>query len=308
MAIKEVIDLVVPYVDSSDPAWQKLFDKYNPNKFEEIESINAKNRFRSQGDFFKYFFRCIEKNLPWINNVFLLVQRDSQVPTWINRDKVKIVYHSDFIPIEYLPTFNSTTIELFIWNIPGLSEKFIYTNDDIFILNALDSQNYFTQTHIRQISSLKGGFHALFGKHLLNNFCLAYNKTAAERDIIFKKGTCPGFGHTIFPYLKSVLQKAFEEYKPQLLDSISTFRSEKNINHMFYSHYLIKNHYQEAINNIIVNLCINSNTSSNDISLILGRADIVAIQDTASEPNIYENYTLNQFFSRKFSKKSKYEI
>ena len=57
------IDLVVPYVDAADPQWQVLYNQYNPLR-ENEEQINAISRFRGQGDFFKYFFRCLDKNLP----------------------------------------------------------------------------------------------------------------------------------------------------------------------------------------------------------------------------------------------------
>lgn len=75
----EKIDLVVPYVDASDKNWQAEFLKYNAKKTS--EAVNAKNRFRGQGDFFRYFFRSVAKNMPWINNVFLLVMSKSQVPS-----------------------------------------------------------------------------------------------------------------------------------------------------------------------------------------------------------------------------------
>ena len=80
------IDIVVPYVDSLDTNWQKLFEEYNPKTVS--EGVNAKNRFRGQGDFFKYFFRGIDKYMPWVRKVHLVVQSESQVPTWINKDKV----------------------------------------------------------------------------------------------------------------------------------------------------------------------------------------------------------------------------
>ena len=303
----EKIDLVVPYVDSLDPTWQKLFNKYNPLKDEEIEGINARNRFRGQGNFFKFFFRCIERNLPWINNIFLLVQSDSQVPSWINRNTVTIILHDQFIPKEYLPTFNSTTIEMFLWNIPGLSEKFIYTNDDFFAVNRLNPTDYFNGDRVRQMSSLKFSLHSIYGHHLFNNYCLAYRKTPEEREQILKNGKVPGFGHTFFPYLKSLLKKAYDEYYPEISASISMFRTENNINHMFFSHYLIKNHYQDPLDRIILNGCINSKTRGEMIELILNRYMIVAIQDTDAEPDVYQGFTLNSWFNRKFPSKSKYE-
>lgn len=65
-----LIDLVVPYVDNTDPIWQHIHDKYTSNIGLTKQSVqvgdnnNSKNRFRSQGDFFRYFFRCVEKNMP----------------------------------------------------------------------------------------------------------------------------------------------------------------------------------------------------------------------------------------------------
>ena len=49
------IDLVVPYVDCTDPAWIELYNKYNPSSENNAE-INGPSRFRGMGDFFKYFF------------------------------------------------------------------------------------------------------------------------------------------------------------------------------------------------------------------------------------------------------------
>lgn len=45
--------------------------------------------------------------------------------------------HKDIIPKEFLPTFNSVTIEFFLYNIPGLTEQFIYMNDDMYLLNSV---------------------------------------------------------------------------------------------------------------------------------------------------------------------------
>jgi hypothetical protein len=57
------VDLVVPYVDNTDQAWQKAFNKYKYG-IEENTQTTAAMRFRSQDNFFRYFFRAIEKNMP----------------------------------------------------------------------------------------------------------------------------------------------------------------------------------------------------------------------------------------------------
>jgi len=57
----------------------------------------------------------------------------SQVPYWLDTSKVKVVLHKDFIDSSFLPTFNSQSIELYLFKIANLSSTFIYFNDDYFI-------------------------------------------------------------------------------------------------------------------------------------------------------------------------------
>lgn len=298
------IDLVVPYVDSEDPNWQKLFNKYNPIQGEEIEGINAKNRFRGQGDFFKYWFRCVEQNMPWINNIFLIVQSDSQVPNWLNRDKITIVYHEDFIPKEYLPTFNSTCIEMFLWNIPNLSEKFLYANDDSYSIRYLKEEWFFDNNKVRNRTVGIKDKHSVYGNHCLNSYCLAYNLDT--KDIV---GIYPGLEHTIRPYLKEEIKNAFILNKNYILNSISAFREEKNINIYYFDHYLIKNHLQ-SVKLEPKTIVLSSSTSDKDKLMMLNdyNVKIVGVQDTDPNIDIYENGTLRNWFDRNYPMKSKYEV
>lgn len=90
------IDIVLPFVNGLDPEWQKIHSQYR----DDIDYT----RFDGH-DILKYVFRSIDRYVPWINTVHLLVMQDSQVPEWIDRDKVHIVYHKDFIPEQHLPIF-----------------------------------------------------------------------------------------------------------------------------------------------------------------------------------------------------------
>lgn len=145
----EPVDIVVLFCSDQDPYWQKLMlgwkkvelkngiaDKNNPQSFN-------KERFRDW-DMFKYFFRGIEKNCEWVNNVFLVVSNFRQVPAWLNQfhPKLKIVFHKDFIPQRYLPTFNTVTIQYFISNIKGLSENYILFDDDIIVCNKIPKDKF----------------------------------------------------------------------------------------------------------------------------------------------------------------------
>ena len=132
------IDFVVTWVDSNDPKWQEEFRKY---KGITTTADQSKARYRDW-DFFKYWFRAVEKYAPWVHKVYVIT--NGKFPDWINPscDKLALVKHSDYIPEQFLPTFNSRTIEFYMNRIKGLSEHFVYFNDDMY-LNAPVSPEYY---------------------------------------------------------------------------------------------------------------------------------------------------------------------
>ena len=136
----EKIDIVLPWVDPSDFKWQSEKNKYAKlvTGIEDMREI----RFRDW-DNLQYVFRSIEKFAPWVNQVHFITY--GHVPKWLNLDcpKLHIVRHEDYIPKEYLPTFSSHIIELNMNKIPGLSEQFIYFNDDIFLIKPVLPNDFF---------------------------------------------------------------------------------------------------------------------------------------------------------------------
>ena len=134
----EKIDLVVTWLDPLDPEWQKSYAQYSPN----AKGDKSKARFRDM-EIFHYWFRAVEQNAPWVNKVFLIT--NGKFPDWINKDcpKLVLVKHEDYMPKECLPTFNSCAIELHMHKIKGLSEHFVYFNDDIFLTSPVQPEYYF---------------------------------------------------------------------------------------------------------------------------------------------------------------------
>lgn len=132
------IDFVVTWLDSADPVWQKEYDFYKKN----AKGDKSKARFRDM-HLFQYWFRAVEKYAPWVHKVYLIT--NGKFPDWINENNPKLVLvkHEDYIPKECLPTFNSCTIELFLHRIKGLSEHFVYFNDDVFINGPVTPDYYF---------------------------------------------------------------------------------------------------------------------------------------------------------------------
>lgn len=293
------IDLVVPYVDASDSNWQNIFNKYNKTK--KIEAVNAKNRFRGQGDFFRYFFRCVEKNMPWINTVFLLVMSESQVPSWINKNKVKIITHNQFIPEEYLPTFNSGTIEMFLQNIPGLSEYFLYANDDMYVLKPLSKNDFFNDKMQAKINLIEDSTVPDISKRMWWQMC------QNNHDLIFETHHAVPYlrlDHEFRPYSRSELKNCFEKYSKQIYKSISQFRSPKNLTCFLFNLFMFKNN--TAIKAELDEGYICSTYSEADIKKKLNKS-IVCLNDTSESINIYELPVIKEYFKTKYSVKSKYE-
>lgn len=130
------MDYVLPFVDCNDPVWQEQYRRVNG-----CDSFDD-SRFRPF-DTLKYAFRSVAKNLPFVDRIVLIVSTDSQVPAWVNRETVRIITHDQFMPKQHLPTFSSSAIESDMWRINGLSERFIYGNDDFFALKPMKESDFF---------------------------------------------------------------------------------------------------------------------------------------------------------------------
>lgn len=300
MNIMYKIDIVIPYVDGTDPEWIKLHNKYK--NINEGES-NTANRFRSM-DNLVYVFRSIERNLKFINNVFLVVWEESQVPWWINRDTVKIITHKEFIPEKYLPTFNCNTIELFLHNIPELSEHFIYTNDDLFFLKNIEETDCFNNGKLGL--SFNSVEKSVGASDMFLNFC--YNswftlKGSKPKGIVSFKYP----SHTIHPMQKSTLLKVWERHKEILNDSITPIRARKNINQYIFSDYEFIN------NNVFSPKASFKYTNMGDVRSVVRdinekKYSIVCINDAPNTEDVFKcKRDINSALFSLFPHPSKYE-
>ena len=137
------IDFVVIWVDSNDPEWQKDFAAWKG--IEKTDNYNTdKVRFRDYG-FLRYWFRGVENFAPWVRKIHFVTC--GQKPEWLDtaNPKLNLVSHRDIIPEEFLPTFNSGVIERYIHKIKGLSDHFVYFNDDFYIIRPLTPERFFKE-------------------------------------------------------------------------------------------------------------------------------------------------------------------
>lgn len=224
------MDAVILYVDMDDSNWRLEHDKYCVYNCHAI-------RFRDWG-FLKYVMRGIDTYMSFIDRIHLVVMMDSQVPEWVNRDKVNIVYHEDIIPKNLLPLFNSASIEMFIHKIPGLSEEFIYFNDDFFPTNSLEYHDFFDGNgniyNEMKDTGLRDGYYlrstifstqlaaAISGKEIEENYWMVPQ-------------------HTMAPMIRSSQEYVFKQLENILIASVSKFRTSQNTHQYLFTNYLYFN-------------------------------------------------------------------
>jgi len=245
--ISSPIDLVYLWVDGSDPKWlaKKNAALAVNNSVHLHHGAVEPNRFECKYEL-KFSLRSVQKYLSWINHIYIIT--DDQVPVWLNTKHpcVSIVDHRDIVPEEFLPTFNSSALEMFLHRIPGLSEYFIYANDDMF-MNTLLNPDFFFNAAGDPIVILREKWYAknlfsntwsaaasrrknLVGTFVRNAVRLVFD-LAGLRYYMF-------FCHAIEPMRKSYLEDIFAQHGARIImDTATTFRESKNIQRIFFPLY-----------------------------------------------------------------------
>ena len=148
-----MMDYVLPFVDSNDPVWRAQYRQIN------ISDYVDDSRYRPFTTL-KYAFRSVAANMPFIDRIVLIVSTDSQVPAWVNRDKVRVITHDQFMPAEHIPTFSSSAIESDMWRIDGLTERFVYGNDDCFAMRPMKETDFF-DGNLPRLNFAASDFHEM---------------------------------------------------------------------------------------------------------------------------------------------------
>jgi len=146
------VDAVIAWVDGNDPGLAEKRSHYiSGGKSSSLSSGAHSTRFASINEI-RYCVLSIMKFAPFIRNIFIIT--DGQDPDLYNDiktyfperlDSFRIVDHKEIFEgfEEYLPTFNSISIGNMIWRIRGLSENFVYFNDDTFLIREIKPEDWF---------------------------------------------------------------------------------------------------------------------------------------------------------------------
>lgn len=291
------MDVVITYVNGLDPVWQQQYSRATNRPA-------LAKRYRDWG-LLPYLLRGIERYMPFVGRVFLVVSGESQVPEWADTAQLDIVYHRDIIPERFLPTFNSTTIELFLHRIAGLSEEFVYFNDDFYPLAPMERTDFFRD----------GKIVMHFARHILAPGM--YKKQTRRSDRLARMAAGVGGGcvfvrpqHTCTPMLRSCNEELYEKIRMPLEESITTLRADGNANQYVYPDYL---YYMGRVIDVSLPTkhCSMAVHSADRIAACIQQAPkaIVCINDVSmsDEKQAEMRLKLHRAFEDRFPVKSRFE-
>jgi hypothetical protein len=219
------IDVVYTWVDGSDAAWQKTraewFHKMNPDAPSTIDA-QAARRFRDREEL-RYSLRALNTYAPFVRHIYIVTC--GQRPKWLKKHpKITIVSHKDiFKDTSHLPTFNSMAIESNLHHIQGLSERYIYFNDDVFLARPAKVSDFFSK---------EGKVHVFLSEHPFqkgpplpedNGYYAASKNTADLLAASFGNEERFLHAHTPFPSRVSVATHA-EALFPEVFQLVSSHR------------------------------------------------------------------------------------
>ena len=228
------IDFVIAYVNNQDVVWRNVFIEYckKHNLHEKIVELLG-NRFG--GITFVYDqIKLVNKNMPWVHKIYLLLSNIEQIDKSKLPSNVEIVLHEQFIPWVFRPTFNSTTIEMFLWNIPNLSEYFIYANDDMLPTGKLEPSDFFEDGKIK-IRWRKDTFYVnsnVYAYQCRNNCISLSKKLKLKYDNILLRPV-----HSFTPMIKSHAKESYKLIEDLVVPHIRAFRTPKQHNQYIFPLY-----------------------------------------------------------------------
>ncbi|MGB0777421.1 MAG: Stealth CR1 domain-containing protein [Flavobacteriaceae bacterium] len=142
------IDAVIAWVDGQDPNhFARRIGRQKELQLPISENLSS-SRYESNFEI-NYCVLSILKYAPFVNKIFIVT--DQQNPDILedcernfpgSSERITIVDHKEIFP-DYLPNFNSLSIATTLSNIKGLSDRYIYFNDDVLLIKPTKEKDFF---------------------------------------------------------------------------------------------------------------------------------------------------------------------
>ena len=312
----EKIDAVITWVDGSEPNYQRKLKEY-------LTDNNTLKRQYFQANEINLCVASILKYAPFIRKIFIVTDKQrpnlDSIKHLVTLDKVEIIDHEEIFRDnkDCLPTFNIRSIDALLFKIKNLSDKFIYFNDDMFLVKETSQEDWF----INNKAVLTGVWAKTYNKQVIKTISHRIKKFFNVRPSFnaaqSKAANIVGFHDKYFksyhcgrPQIKSVI-KNFYDINPERLTNQIKHKFRDGRQYMPYSlcwHLLIKkNLYVESSTNKLVEINKSKNLSAKKLENILISIDSKAnvkflnIQDlniaTQETQQVFQNWFIKKLSS-----------
>ena len=312
----EKIDAVITWVDGAEPKYQEKLKKY-------LKGRKTLKHQYFQANEINFCIASIIKYAPFIRKIFIVT--DYQFPnldnikSLVSLNKIEVIDHKEIFRDhkDCLPTFNIRSIDAVLFKIKNLSNKFIYFNDDMFLIKETFKEDWFTDDK----AVLTGSWAKTYNKQLIKTISHKIKKLLNKRpsfnaaqskaaNIVDFRNKYYKSYHCGRPQIKSVI-KDFYDKNPQRLTNQIRHKFRDDRQYMPYSlcwHLLIKqNLYVESSSNKLVEINKSRNLSAKKLENILKSIDSKAevkflnLQDlnmaTVETQEVFKNWFIKKLSS-----------
>jgi len=308
------IDMVFSWVDGTSSEFQRARAR-RMAAYVVGDGDDSEARYR-QIDELKYALRSVNLYAPWIRRIFIVT--DSPRPVWLaDHPRVTIVRSEEFFAdTSVLPTHNSHAVESQLHHIEGLSEHFIYSNDDMFFGRPVRPEMFFspggitkfieatTRIGLGEPDTQRSGFE---------------NGARVNRALLrqrFGRTTTRHLEHAATPLRRSVMAELEAEFAADFArTAASAFRSSTDIsvtNSLYHYYALMTGRAVVQTESKVLYVETTLANAAGEMGRILRRRDydFFCLND-GSKPEISverRTKTVRSFLERYFSVASEWEI
>ncbi|MDE6872040.1 MAG: Stealth CR1 domain-containing protein [Bacteroidales bacterium] len=240
-----MIDAVLTWVDGNDPALKAVKTSYLTGRKEDtLNDVAGPARYIQEGEL-HYAIASILRFAEYVKRIFIVTPgQDPHLEDFIGRNfpdsKVPVIIIDQDSLFEghekYLPVFNSIAVETMIWRIPGLSEEFIYMNDDFFFAAPSRYEDLFQDGKVVLYSERYPNIAAEFLR-LVRPRRKDGKRRFTYKDSLLNSSYAAGMNHYYHlphephPLLKSLFEDFYREHPEAITRNIShRFRDNEQYN------------------------------------------------------------------------------
>lgn len=273
------IDAVVTWVDGDDPAHRDRLETYLGWGSKRRPKVAEKTRYADRGEL-EYCIVSLLRFAPWLGHIYIVT--DNQTPGFMDAilpslaHRITVVDHKTIFEgfASNLPTFNSLAIETMLWRIPGLSNNFIYFNDDVFLIKPVVPTDFFNDGKV----VLRGTFRPRQRRRLFSQLARRLGKGRPTSCTLQSDAAgCAGLSgqylevkHIPHPMRVSTLRDYFASHPGQLQRNAAfRFRNVRQFWPIALANHLEIKHVRADLSKLPDALYLSSSADVGEIGLLL---------------------------------------